>query len=99
MLAIVVIIFLVTIIRPNESQVITRYTAYGIANFYRGHWYELFNYVALTVLVAIGHSLLSIKLARVHRRELALALLWVTIVILMILAILAHLIIKIASLG
>ena len=40
---VVIAVFLVVAIKPNESQVITRYTAYGVANFYRSYWYDLFS--------------------------------------------------------
>jgi len=97
--AIIVVIFLVTIIKPSEAQVTVRYASYGIANFYRGYWYELLGYAALAVIIAVGHSLLAAKLSLEGRRELASALLWLTIVVLIILALFARSIIKIAALG
>lgn len=99
MVAVFVAIFLLTIIKPSEAQVTVRYTSYGIANFYRGYWYELLGYIALAIVIAVGHSLLAVKLTLEGRRSLALAFLWLTVIVLVILAIFARSIIKIAALG
>lgn len=92
-------IFLITSIKHSEAQVITRYTAYGVANFYRNHWYSLFGYIALAFMIVFGHSILSIKLVSLEKRSMAVFFLWLTLGILIVLAALAYSIIKIASLG
>ena len=94
--AIVISIFLGSSIKHSEAQVITRYTTYGDANFYRSHWSSLFSYFALAFMIVFGHSALSVKLISLEKRSLAIFLLWLT---LGILAILAYSIIKIASIG
>lgn len=100
LIAVVIIaVFLVVAIKPNESQVITRYTAYGVANFYRGYWYDLFSYAVLAIIMAVGHSVLSVKLTLAKRRDLAMFILCLTLGLLIILVIFAWSIIKIASLG
>lgn len=97
--AIVVSVFLGLSIKHSEAQVITRYTAYGDANFYRSHWFGLFSYIVLAFMVALGHSVLSVKLISLEKRSLAMFLLWLTLGILVILSILGYSIIKIASIG
>ena len=97
--AIVVSIFLGSSIKHSEAQVITRYTTYGHANFYRSHWSSLLSYFALAFMIVFGHSALSVKLISLEKRSLAIFLLWLTLGILAILAILAYSIIKIASIG
>ena len=97
--AIVISIFLGSSIKHSEAQVITRYTTYGDANFYRSHWSSLLSYFALVFMVVFGHSVLSVKLISLEKRSLAIFLLWLTLGILAILAILAYSIIKIASIG
>ena len=92
-------IFLITSIKHSEAQVITRYTAYGGANFYRNHWYSLFGYIALAFMIVFGHSILSIKLVSLEKRSMAVFFLWLTLGILIVLTALAYSIIKIASLG
>ena len=94
--AIIVSIFLGSSIKHSEAQVITRYTTYGDANFYRSHWSSLLSYFALAFMIVFGHSALSVKLILLEKRSLAIFLLWLT---LGILAILAYSIIKIASIG
>ena len=92
-------IFLITSIKHSEAQVITRYTVYGVANFYRNHWYSLFGYIALAFMIVFGHSILSIKLVSLEKRSMAVFFLWLTLGILIVLTALAYSIIKIASLG
>ena len=92
-------IFLITSIKHSEAQVIARYTAYGVANFYRNHWYSLFGYIALAFMIVSGHSILSIKLVSLEKRSMAVFFLWLTLGILIVLTVLAYSIIKIASLG
>ena len=67
--------------------------------FYRSHWSSLFSYFALAFMIVFGHSALSVKLISLEKRSLAIFLLWLTLGILAILAILAYSIIKIASIG
>ena len=97
--AIVISIFLGSSIKHSEAQVITRYTTYGDANFYRSHWSSLFSYFVLAFMIVFGHSALSVKLISLEKRSLAIFILWLTLGILAILAILAYSIIKIASIG
>jgi hypothetical protein cdiviTM7_00316 len=96
---IAIAIFLTTAIKHSEAQVITRYTAYGSANFYRDHWYSLFGYIILAFMIMSGHAIFSVKLALLKRRSVAIFILWLTLGILIILTTLAYSIIKIASLG
>ena len=95
----IVISILGSSIKHSEAQVITRYTTYGDANFYRSHWSSLFSYFALAFMIVFGHSALSVKLISLEKRSLAIFILWLTLGILAILAILAYSIIKIASIG
>ena len=97
--AIVISIFLGSSIKHSEAQVITHYTTYGDANFYRSHWSSLFSYFVLAFMIVFGHSALSVKLISLEKRSLAIFILWLTLGILAILAILAYSIIKIASIG
>ena len=53
----------------------------------------------LAIIMAVGHSVLSVKLALAKRRDLALFVLCLTLGLLIILVIFAWSIIKIASLG
>ena len=99
---IVCIIAVITIavsIEPRETQVITRYSSFGITGFYRSYWYYLYSYVALVLIMAVGHSAVSLKLMHMNRRDLALALLWSSLAFIVIAVLFALSITRIAALG
>ena len=97
LLALVIIISFAITIKPKETQVIVQHSAFSVTGLYRGHWYSLWTYGVLQLMITVGHIILSAKLAVVQRRDLALALLWLTIAISVILALFAYSIIVIAS--
>ena len=96
---IIVIVAIAVMIEPRETQVITQYSAFGITGFYLGYWYNLWSYVAFEIILVVGNSLLSAKLAQLNRRDLSLALLWLTIGLSVVVLLIARSIIKIATLG
>ncbi|MFC2605859.1 hypothetical protein [Candidatus Nanosynbacter lyticus] len=97
LLASIIIISFAVTIKPKETQVIVQHSAFSVTGLYRGHWYSLWTYGVLQLMITVGHIILSAKLAVVQRRDLALALLWLTIAISVILALFAYSIIVIAS--
>lgn len=94
-----VIIAVAVMIEPRETQVITQYSAFGVTGFYRGYWYTLWAYALLELIIVVGNAVFSVRLAQIERRELALALLWLTIGLSVIALLFARSIIKIAALG
>ena len=96
---IIVIVAIAVMIEPRETQVITQYSAFGITGFYLGYWYNLWSYVAFEIILVVGNGLLSAKLAQLNRRDLSLALLWLTIGLSVVALLIARSIIKIATLG
>ena len=96
---IIVIVAIAVMIEPRETQVITQYSAFGITGFYLGYWYNLWSYVAFEIILVVGNGLLSAKLAQLNRRDLSLALLWLTIGLSVVVLLIARSIIKIATLG
>lgn len=92
-------VFLLIITPHSEVQIITRYNSYSITSFYRDHWYSLLSYVFLSFIIVVGHAVIAIKLVRLERRDLAVALLWLTIVLLGLLLLFAKSIMAIAALG
>ena len=97
LLASIIIISFAVTIKPKETQVIVQHSAFSVTGLYRGHRYSLWTYGVLQLMITVGHIILSAKLAVVQRRDLALALLWLTIAISVILALFAYSIIVIAS--
>ena len=96
---IIAVIIIAVSIEPRETQVITRYSSFGITGFYRSYWYYLYSYVALVLIMAVGHSAVSLKLMHMNRRDLALALLWSSLVFIVIAVLFALSITRIAALG
>lgn len=99
LLAVIVSIVIGLAIQPKGVQVITHYSSFGIVQFYRSHWYHLWNYVLLSLVIYGAHSMISLKLHQLKRRDLALALLWLTVGLQIMLLIFAKAIIKVASIG
>ena len=96
---IIAVIIIAVSIEPRETQVITRYSSFGITGFYRSYWYYLYSYVALVLIMAVGHSAVSLKLIHMNRRDLALALLWSSLAFIVIAVLFALSITRIAALG
>lgn len=94
----IIVSFAVTI-RPRETQVIVQHSAFSLTGLYRGYWYSLWGYGVLQFVMSIGHIFLASKLASMKLRELALVLLWLTIGLSIILALFAHSVIRVASVG
>lgn len=86
-------------IQPRETQVIVQYSNFGTTGFYRHYWYHLWGYGALLVIATVSHILISLKLRHLERRALALALLWGTLGMLVVIILFAHMVIRIAALG
>lgn len=95
----IIAIFLLINIPRSEVQVITRYNSYSITSFYRDHWYFLLNYIFLGLVILVGHSVIAVKLVKLERRDLAMALLCLTIILLALLLVFAKSIMAIAALG
>lgn len=97
--AVVVILVIAFSIQPKETQVITQFSSFGITGFYRNYWYYLWGYALLELIILVVHIAMSLKLMQLKRRDLALALLWATVGLSLIVLIFANSIIKIATLG
>ena len=96
---IIMIIVLAVIVDPKETQVITQYSAFGVAAFYRGYWYSLWMYAVFELILVVGNAVFSAKLVQLEKRDLALALAWLTIGLSVLTFLFARSIIKIAALG
>lgn len=99
LLGLAVIILIGLSIQPKETQVIAQFSSFGVTGFYRNYWYYLWGYALLELIILGVHGALSLKLHQTGRRDLALALLWSTVGMSIIVLIFARSIIKIAALG
>jgi hypothetical protein len=84
LLGVLVAISVAISIHPSDVTVYSRYTAFGEAHFYKSHWQYLLGFVAFSLLVAIAHAALMVKLYVIERRQTALLIGWLGIVILLL---------------
>lgn len=84
-LAILYSLYVAFSLSPTELQIAVRYTAYGETHLYRNKWYYLVSFVIVAVLVSVAHSGLMVKLKARGVRPMALALGWLTIIIISVL--------------
>lgn len=59
-------------LRPSDLQVAVHYSAFGGTGFYRDKWYYLVSFIIFGSLIAIVHSILTVKLYVQGRRQIAL---------------------------
>jgi hypothetical protein len=99
LLCIAVIIFLAVQIHPSELQVVVHYTSFGSTNFYRDKWYYLLTFVAFVLIIAVTHSVIGYKLLQKRDKEITVAFLWLSIILILIATALFYQVLKIASLS
>ena len=83
-LGVLYIVFVVIAMEPSDLQVATRYTAFGDTHFYRNKWYYLLSFALFGAVLIGAHIALAIKLFGRQQRQLAIALLSFTGVLLII---------------
>lgn len=96
---IAVIVYVITQVHSSELQIVVHYTSFGPTNFYRDKWYYLLTFVAFLLLMAVTHTAISYKLFQRRGRELTIAFLWASFMLLFVAAALFYQILKIASLS
>lgn len=74
-------------VQPRDVQVYTRYTAFGEAHFYKNYWYYLVSFVIFGAIVTVSHVALMIKLHNLERRQTALIIGYLALVVLVVAAI------------
>lgn len=70
-------------IHVSDVTVYSRYTAFGEAHFYKSHWQYSLLFIVFNLTVIVGHIALMAKLQTIERRQTALLLGWMAIVILL----------------
>ena len=63
-------------VHPSELQLVSHYSAYGVMHLYRDQWFYLVSFVFFGPIVAILHSIISIKMLVIRDRSLALMFAW-----------------------
>ena len=85
-------------LRPSDLQVAVHYTSFGETNFYRAKWYYLLSFVLFGLGLAIFHTILAIKLYVQERRQIALAFIGLSFLLLLIAWIMTRSVLKVAFL-
>jgi hypothetical protein len=68
-------------LRPSDLQVAVHYSSFGETSFYRDKWYYFINFIVVGAFMAIAHTILTVKLFIQGRRTLALAFVWLSILL------------------
>lgn len=69
-------------IQASDVTVYSRYTAFGEAHFYKNHWQYLLGFVGFGIIVVAFHIMAMIKLHNLDRRQTALFVGWMGILLL-----------------
>lgn len=85
-------------LRPSDLQVAVRYTAFGETNFYREKWYYLITFIVFGALIGGLHSVLAVKLYTQGRRQIALAFILLSLLLILIAWIMTWSILRVAFL-
>lgn len=83
-------------VHPRDVQVYTRHTAFGEAHFYKNPWQYTMLFAIFGAMVAGVHSTLMVKLHNLGRRQTALLVGWLGILVLFIAAVYALSIMRLA---
>jgi hypothetical protein len=68
-------------LKVSDIQLPVRYSDYGMTNTYRDKWYYLLSFPLLAILVAVGHTMIALKLLS-KSRELTIGFLLISSVML-----------------
>lgn len=99
LLCLMAVAYLLFTIRPSELQIVVHYTSFGPTNFYRDKWYYLLSFVGFVLVMAVIHAVISYQILQKRGRELAIAFLWLSVIILLVALALFYQVLKIASLS
>lgn len=83
-------------IQPRDVQIYTRYTAFGEAHFYKNPWHYTLFFVLFGLIVSSAHATLMVKLYNLGRRQSAVLVGWLGILVLIVAATLVLSIIRFA---
>ena len=81
-----------------DIQIVTRYSSFGEAHFYKNAWWYLYGFVAFGLIVGAAHAAIMVKLRAYDRRDLGLMFGWLSLVIVLIAFAYAYEVLKVAFL-
>jgi len=71
-------------VHPSELQLVSHYSAYGDMHLYRDQWFYLISFAFFGPIVALLHTIISIKMLIIRDRSLSLLFAWLGIAIVII---------------
>ncbi len=63
-------------VQPREVQIVSHYSAFGVSRYYLDQWFYLILFVAFELVIAVFHSIISVKLLVEKGRSLAIMFAW-----------------------
>ena len=69
-------IFVGLSIQPSERQLISHYSAFGVTHFYFDQWFYSLTFIAFGLIVAVLHSIISVKLLIIKGHSMAIMFAW-----------------------
>lgn len=71
-------------IESRDIQVITQYSAFGEAQFYKEKWYYLYTFVGFGLVASVVNSGLMVKLYSLERRDFGVMVAIISLVLLLV---------------
>lgn len=98
LVSILYVVYVGLSLRPQDIQVVTHYSAFGVTHFYRTKWYYLIGFALFGILIMVTHLAVLIKLTSQNMRSLAIGYAWFTVALVTIAAVMTHSILTLAFL-
>ena len=96
---IIYILYVAINLSPSDLQLATRYTSYGETTFYRNKWYYLLSFVGFGLLFIVAHAGMVMKLVIANMKQLAHAMGWLSLVVLLMMFTYTYYVLEIAYLS
>ncbi|HRJ06857.1 MAG TPA: hypothetical protein PK096_04480 [Candidatus Saccharibacteria bacterium] len=96
---IIYIIYVAINLSPSDLQLATRYTSYGETHFYRNKWYYLLSFVGFGLIYITAHIGMVTKLVVANMKQLAHAMGWLSLVVLLMMYVYTYYVLGIAYLS
>jgi len=68
-MALVATLYIILTVETRDIQVTTRFASFGETNYYKGKWYELYQFALLAIAIAGAHSALMLKFRALNHRN------------------------------
>lgn len=76
LLSVAFMTYVVVGVNPSELQLVTHYTAFGVTQLYRSHWWYLLSFAIFGAILIFFYIAIALKIFDIKGRDLAIAYLW-----------------------